>query len=108
MGSPLYMSPEQMRSAKDVDAQTDLWAIGVILFELITGRPVFLGESVTELATTAPAPSPQATIVADIALSAALPALAPVAGVESKPARHEVPVPRVTRQRRVQLPFTPA
>ncbi len=50
MGSPLYMSPEQMRSSKDVDAQTDIWALGVILFEFITGRPVFLGESITELA----------------------------------------------------------
>ena len=50
MGSPLYMSPEQMRSSKDVDAQTDIWAIGVILFELMTGRPAFLAESVTELA----------------------------------------------------------
>jgi serine/threonine protein kinase len=50
MGSPLYMSPEQMRSAKDVDAQTDLWALGVILFELMTGRAPFLGDTVTELA----------------------------------------------------------
>jgi eukaryotic-like serine/threonine-protein kinase len=50
MGSPFYMSPEQMRSAKDVDAQTDIWALGVILFELVTGRPPFQAESVTELA----------------------------------------------------------
>jgi hypothetical protein len=59
MGSPLYMSPEQMRSSKDVDAQTDIWALGVILFELMTGRPAFQADSVTELAimvTNEPAP----------------------------------------------------
>jgi eukaryotic-like serine/threonine-protein kinase len=50
MGSPLYMSPEQMRSSKDVDSLTDIWALGIILFELITARPAFLAESVTELA----------------------------------------------------------
>ncbi len=50
LGSPLYMSPEQMRSSKDVDAQTDIWALGVILFELISGRPPFQGDSITELA----------------------------------------------------------
>jgi serine/threonine-protein kinase len=50
MGSPLYMSPEQMRSSKDVDAQTDIWALGIILFELMSGRSAFLAESVTELA----------------------------------------------------------
>jgi eukaryotic-like serine/threonine-protein kinase len=50
MGTPLYMSPEQMRSAKDVGAQTDIWALGAILFELMAGRPAFLAESVTELA----------------------------------------------------------
>jgi eukaryotic-like serine/threonine-protein kinase len=50
MGSPLYMSPEQMRSSRDVDARTDLWALGVILFELMTGRPPFKADTVTELA----------------------------------------------------------
>ncbi len=50
MGSPLYMSPEQMRSSKDVDRQTDIWALGVILFELMTGRPAFDADTVTELA----------------------------------------------------------
>jgi eukaryotic-like serine/threonine-protein kinase len=60
MGSPLYMSPEQMRSAKDVNSQTDLWAIGVILFELLAGKPPFLGDSLPELVlriTTEPPPS---------------------------------------------------
>src|SRR5260221_1024887 len=35
MGSPLYMSPEQMESSRDVDARGDIWALGVILYELI-------------------------------------------------------------------------
>jgi serine/threonine protein kinase len=50
MGSPLYMSPEQMRSSRDVDPRADIWALGIILFELMTGRATFLAESVTELA----------------------------------------------------------
>jgi serine/threonine-protein kinase len=41
MGSPLYMSPEQIRSSKNVDARTDVWALGVILHELLTGRTVY-------------------------------------------------------------------
>jgi serine/threonine-protein kinase len=49
MGTPLYMSPEQMRSSKDVDGRTDIWALGAILFELIAGRPPFLAQTVMEL-----------------------------------------------------------
>ncbi len=49
MGSPFYMSPEQMTSAKSVDTRADIWALGVVLFELLAGRPPFQGETLPEL-----------------------------------------------------------
>lgn len=50
MGSPFYMSPEQMRSAKSADQRSDIWSLGVTMYEITTGRVPFVGETVTEVA----------------------------------------------------------
>ena len=49
MGSPLYMSPEQLQSPKDVDSRSDVWALGVIFYELVTGECPFVAETLPEL-----------------------------------------------------------
>ena len=49
MGSPRYMSPEQMRSTRTIDARADIWALGVILHELITGASPFDGTTMPDL-----------------------------------------------------------
>ncbi len=45
MGSPSYMSPEQVRSAKNVDHRSDIWSLGASLHELLTGEPPFRAET---------------------------------------------------------------
>ena len=49
LGSPRYMSPEQMRSTKDVDARADVWALGAVVHELVSGVPPFDADTMTAL-----------------------------------------------------------
>jgi serine/threonine protein kinase len=49
MGSPAYMAPEQMESAKEVDQRADIWSLGVILYQLVTGHMPFQADTLPAL-----------------------------------------------------------
>jgi len=59
LGTPAYMSPEQMRSSRRVDARTDIWSLGVVLFEILEARWPFLAESFTEMCAKVAADDPE-------------------------------------------------
>ncbi|HEU4578168.1 MAG TPA: serine/threonine-protein kinase [Polyangiaceae bacterium] len=60
LGTPLYMSPEQIRSTAEVDHRADIWSLGAVLYELITARSAFVADSVrqvwTRILETSPTP----------------------------------------------------
>ncbi|MFO0760466.1 MAG: serine/threonine-protein kinase [Byssovorax sp.] len=61
LGSPLYLSPEQARGQRDLDARADLWSLGVVLYKALTGRTPHqdteaLGELIITICTEAPPP----------------------------------------------------
>jgi serine/threonine-protein kinase len=51
VGSPLYMSPEQMHGSKTIDARSDIWSMGVVLYQLVSGKVPFPGEMIPEVIT---------------------------------------------------------
>jgi len=51
MGTPYYISPEQLRASKNADSRSDIWALGMILYELLTGSVAFPRDTLPELCT---------------------------------------------------------
>jgi serine/threonine-protein kinase len=49
MGTPFYSSPEQLRASSALDARTDIWSLGTILYELLAGTPPFTGDTFMEI-----------------------------------------------------------
>jgi serine/threonine protein kinase len=49
VGSPHYMSPEQLRASDEVDARSDVWSIGAVMFQVLAGGPPFNGSSMVEV-----------------------------------------------------------
>jgi serine/threonine-protein kinase len=68
MGSPYYMSPEQVRDAKKVDTRTDIWSLGVILHELLAAEPVFKADTLPGIcaAIAADRPTPLRSVRPDV------------------------------------------
>lgn len=50
VGTPIYMSPEQLLGARDVDAQSDLWSLGVLAYRAVVGQAPFRGDSIASVA----------------------------------------------------------
>jgi hypothetical protein len=63
LGTPEYMAPEQLRTASDIDGRADVWSLGVVLYELLTGKTPYTGSLLNVVAGIAadPVPDPRRT-----------------------------------------------
>ncbi|HET7506214.1 MAG TPA: protein kinase [Kofleriaceae bacterium] len=68
LGTPAYMSPEQMRSARQVDFRTDIWSLGTVLYEMLEGHRPFEAESFSEMCVKVAVDLPQPMFLAPPAL----------------------------------------
>jgi serine/threonine protein kinase len=68
MGSPAYMAPEQMESSRNVDHRADVWSLGVVLYQLVVGKPPFSGDTLPLLCmhVVNDEPTPMSEIRADL------------------------------------------
>jgi serine/threonine-protein kinase len=72
MGTPLYMSPEQCRDSAKIDFRTDIYSLGCVLFEMLTGRPPFTHELMGDLVVAHMTETPQSVRAVNPAVPAAL------------------------------------
>ncbi|HEY0479568.1 MAG TPA: protein kinase, partial [Kofleriaceae bacterium] len=68
LGTPAYMSPEQMRSARMVDARTDIWSLGTVLYEMLEGHRPFEAESFSEMCVKVAVDAPDTMTATPLAL----------------------------------------
>ncbi|MBV8760028.1 MAG: protein kinase [Deltaproteobacteria bacterium] len=62
LGTPAYMSPEQMRSARLADARSDIWSLGTVLYEMVEGRTPFEASNFAELCVAVATEDPRALV----------------------------------------------
>lgn len=72
LGSPAYMSPEQLRESKGVDSRSDIWSLGIVLYELLTAKRPFDARSLSALAAAIAADSPRPPSALNASVPAAL------------------------------------